>query len=147
MNQPLEIFIPGTIRAKQRPRFNSKLKIAITHPQTVAYENLIKHIFTQKYPQHTPIVEEPIKLTMIINYAVPKSTSKKKAHLMLTGHIRPTKKPDCDNVLKQIDALNKIAFHDDSQIVDVVLSKKYSQIEGVFIKLEVIKLNQIDIQL
>ena len=47
---------------------------------------------------------------------------------MLCGNIRPTKKPDCDNISKVIcDALNGIAFHDDSMIVELAVEKFYSE--------------------
>ena len=56
-----------------------------------------------------------------------KSTSKKKRQQMLAGLIRPTKKPDLDNVIKSIlDALNKVAYHDDTQIVSLSVEKFYS---------------------
>lgn len=46
---------------------------------------------------------------------------------MLDHKIRPTKKPDFDNIGKVIcDALNKIAYRDDSQIVDAQVRKFYS---------------------
>ena len=42
--------------------------------------------------------------------------------------LRPTKKPDADNVVKIIcDSLNKIAYYDDAQIVDVYFHKYYSE--------------------
>lgn len=41
--------------------------------------------------------------------------------------LRPTKKPDLDNVIKSIlDALNKVAYHDDTQIVSLSMEKFYS---------------------
>ncbi|WP_334299865.1 RusA family crossover junction endodeoxyribonuclease [Anaerobutyricum hallii] len=41
--------------------------------------------------------------------------------------MRPTKKPDLDNVIKSIlDALNKVAYHDDTQIVSLSMEKFYS---------------------
>lgn len=46
---------------------------------------------------------------------------------MRAGIIRPTKKPDMDNCIKVIaDALNKLAYHDDTQIVDCQIRKFYS---------------------
>ena len=46
---------------------------------------------------------------------------------MQSGKIRPTKKPDCDNCIKSItDALNGIAYIDDSQIVSIECEKWYS---------------------
>lgn len=46
---------------------------------------------------------------------------------MLNGLIRPTKKPDMDNVVKVIaDSLNQLAYRDDTQIVDCQCRKFYS---------------------
>lgn len=46
---------------------------------------------------------------------------------MLQGKILPTKKPDCDNIAKIIcDALNGVAYKDDKQIVQLLVSKVYS---------------------
>jgi Holliday junction resolvase RusA-like endonuclease len=46
---------------------------------------------------------------------------------MLENIIRPTKKPDADNIAKIVcDALNGIAFLDDKQIVDARITKWYS---------------------
>jgi Holliday junction resolvase RusA-like endonuclease len=60
-------------------------------------------------------------------FGVPKSDSLKTAHKKLTNAIRPTKKPDMDNIMKIVaDALNGVAFHDDSQIVDCMVRKFYS---------------------
>ena len=41
--------------------------------------------------------------------------------------LRPAKKPDCDNIAKSIlDGLNKIAFHDDTQITTLIVTKYYT---------------------
>ena len=46
---------------------------------------------------------------------------------MLSGKIRPTKRPDIDNVAKVIyDSLNKVAYHDDAAIVESRVGKFYS---------------------
>ena len=57
---------------------------------------------------------------------------------MLSGLISPTKKPDVDNVIKIIlDALNGFAWHDDSQVVNLQIEKKYTQREPfVEVKME-----------
>lgn len=45
-------------------------------------------------------------------YQMPSSVSKKKRQQMLDQKIRPTKKPDADNILKVVaDSLNQIAYH------------------------------------
>jgi len=60
-------------------------------------------------------------------YGIPKSERKWKQKLMRSGEIRPMKKPDSDNIAKVIlDALNGIAFRDDSQVIDLHVTKHYS---------------------
>lgn len=69
-----------------------------------------------------------IFLAIYAYFQVPKSVSKKKREKMLLQSIRPTKKPDCDNISKVIcDALNGIAFHDDSMIVGLRVNKLYAE--------------------
>ena len=48
------------------------------------------------------------------------------------GMIKPTKKPDCDNIAKIVlDSLNGIAFMDDKQVVNLVVTKNYDSIPCV----------------
>ena len=73
-------------------------------------------------------------------YSIPKSKSKKMKALMLEGIIRPTKKPDMDNVVKIIaDSLNNIAYRDDTQIVDCQCRKFYSDTPRVEVRILEIK--------
>ena len=56
---------------------------------------------------------------------------------MLNNNISPVKKPDIDNIAKIIlDALNKLAFNDDNQIIKLSIEKVYSEEEKVYIKIE-----------
>ena len=53
---------------------------------------------------------------------------------MLDGLIRPTKKPDWDNIGKVVcDALNGIAYRDDAQIVDSMVRKFYGEVPRVVV--------------
>lgn len=55
-----------------------------------------------------------------------KSVSKKRRGQMLSGAERPTKKPDIDNIVKVVlDALNGLAYKDDTQVVRVFAQKSY----------------------
>lgn len=59
--------------------------------------------------------------------AIPKSWSKSKREKALCGELMPTTKPDTSNVTKPIeDALNEVAWGDDSQIVASHSYKVYS---------------------
>lgn len=126
--------IPGSPFGKQRPRVVTRgnFSKAYTPKETVSYENLVKVMYqnTAKgfmFPDGTQLCVE-----ITAYYEVPKSTSKKKAAEMLAGTIRPTKKPDFDNIGKIIcDSLNKIAYHDDSAIVDAEVHKYYAEVPRV----------------
>lgn len=46
---------------------------------------------------------------------------------MEDGSVRPTKKPDVDNIVKIVlDALNGLAWHDDAQVTFLAVSKEYT---------------------
>lgn len=70
-------------------------------------------------------------------YGIPKSTSKKKYELMMNGDVLPRKKPDLDNVAKIImDALNGLAYEDDKDIVELQITKEYSDEPRVVIEIQ-----------
>lgn len=127
----MKVFIIyGEPKGKGRPRFstvNGYVKTR-TPEDTVSYENLVRLMYQKDcrepmYEQHEPVV-----MKIEAYYSIPKSTSKKKYVQMLKGTIRPTKKPDIDNMCKIImDSLNKLAYHDDSQIVEATVKKYYSE--------------------
>lgn len=55
---------------------------------------------------------------------------------MLDRKIRPTKKPDWDNIGKIIcDSLNGVAYRDDAQIVDSMVRKFYSETPRVVVSI------------
>lgn len=117
----------GEPKGKGRPRFNTKTGHAITPKDTVNYETLVRMEFMSQC--NNVMFPEGSMLDMRIKayYSIPKSVSKKKQAQMLEGIIRPTKKPDMDNVVKIIaDSLNKVAYRDDTQIVDCQCRKFYS---------------------
>ena len=119
--------------AKGRPRWSQWGPGPFTPKKTVAYETLIKELFAIKYPNFKPL-EGSLSLNMIAQFQVPKSTSKKKRADMLAGKIRPTKKPDLSNVIKIVeDALNMLAYRDDSQITMISARKTYCETPGVWI--------------
>lgn len=119
--------IPGEPKGKGRPRLG-RSGHAYTPHDTAVYENLVKVCFKGEYPEFPPIGPDTgITVRITAYYGIPKSTSKKKRLAMLLEHLRPLKKPDCDNIVKIVcDALNGIAYHDDAQIYELYFIKKYS---------------------
>ena len=68
---------------------------------------------------------------------IPKSAGKKKRVDMMSQLILPTKKPDADNIVKVIaDALNRVAYHDDAQIVRLNYRKVYDETPRVNVVIE-----------
>ena len=119
----IKLTIPGQPVAKQRPKvFNGH---GVTPAKTVNYETLVKELYTmQNYKKQ---LEGQLRIRVAAYFQIPQSKSKKVKEAMLNGSIRPTSKPDWDNVGKIIsDALNGLAYHDDSQIVSAKVDKWYS---------------------
>lgn len=116
----------GKARA-QTVRLKNGASHTYTPEKTVLYENLIcteyrRQCGTAKFPD-----TEMLDMRVMAYYTIPASASKKRKKLMEDGELRPTKKPDMDNIVKAVsDALNKVAFRDDSQIVDCQVRKFYS---------------------
>lgn len=131
-----EFEIPSKIIGKGRPRLNSYTGRVYTPTRTKDYEELVEQYFLLKYPRYKTL-EGRIKMDIVAHFEIPKSTTKTAKTQMLENTISPTKKPDIDNIVKIIlDAMNNIAFKDDTQITKISVEKKYSENEKVFVKIE-----------
>jgi len=129
----ITLTVPGEPRGKQRPRWSKHG--TYTPKETVNYETYIKELFVLKYPDFVPL-ETPLSLRLIVYLTIPKSASKKKKMLMRSNVIRPTKKPDLDNCIKEIDALQGLAFKNDNQFIEIIAAKFYSNKPGLRIIIE-----------
>ena len=129
----VQFTIDGKPQGKGRPRLSyGRVK---TPEQTVMYENYIKLLYKSSIKKY---FEGPIRLIIKAYYPIAKSDSKKKKEQKLSGEIRPFNiKPDIDNVVKVIcDALNEIAYKDDTQIVELGTSKHFSDKPRVEVTIE-----------
>jgi Holliday junction resolvase RusA-like endonuclease len=125
----IQFTVYGTPVGKGRPKFSTfnGHATAYTPTKTVNYENLVKLSYQQQCNNKLYEKDVPLKAEIVAYFPIPKSTSKKKRQMMLEGKIRHTKKCDADNLAKSIlDALNGIAFYDDSQVCELSVSKLYS---------------------
>ena len=136
----MKITIQGKVQAKQRVRLGRYSRY--TPEQTKNYENWVKLSFINQYPNFKPL-ENELEVSIKAYFEIPKSVSKKKREQMLNGNIRPTIKPDLDNIAKSIlDALNKLAYVDDKQIVFLEVEKFYDESPRVELMVEEISYDE-----
>lgn len=137
MNKPkiVQYIIPGKPKGKVRPRFG-KGKV-YTDEKTKAYEQLSKMLYKKAakciaFPQGTPV-----RVCIVACFPIPSSANKSVQTEMETGVRLPLIRPDTDNIEKIIlDSLNGTAYHDDAQVVECHVQKKYSQEPCVIVTVE-----------
>lgn len=138
----IDIFIPGKPIGKGRPRVCRK--VTYTPKPTKDYEKLVRQCYIAKYADKQPIPAKiPLKVSIIANYPITQSMPKKQVKIIENGGaftVRPTKKPDADNISKIIlHALNGLAYYDDNQVVTLRIDKCYAKDEsqvGVYVKID-----------
>ena len=87
--------------------------------------------------KHVVPIQEALSVEIWFYRAVQKSVSKKEHLRRTTGQVRPTVKPDIDNLCKAtLDSFNGILWRDDAQIVDLTAHKFYSDNPRIEIELE-----------
>lgn len=115
--------VPGEPRGKGRPRF-TRLGKPYTDAKTRAYEALIRDVFRAN---GGIMAQKPVMVSVCIYHGIPKSWSKSKRQMAEDCRIIPTCKPDIDNVAKiLLDALNGIAWRDDTLVTGLALAKCYT---------------------
>lgn len=124
----IEFVVPGEPVGKGRPRAcraGSGVRM-FTPEKTARYESLVALVGRQAMQGRDPIVGA-VEVEILHNTVPPASWSKRRRAAALAGELRPTTKPDADNVIKAIaDACNGVVWIDDKQITDVVLRKRYA---------------------
>lgn len=116
--------IRGEPKGKGRPRFTKTGRV-YTPDETTRYEALVGLSYHNSAKGYK--FTSPVRVT-IKAYHKPPKKSKKVVEDMLNGKILPTKKPDLDNIAKIVlDGLNKIAWDDDTQVVEMMVIKRYAE--------------------
>jgi Holliday junction resolvase RusA-like endonuclease len=82
-------------------------------------------------------LEGPLELKVRLFKPTLKSFSKKKADAAAEGTLRLVTKPDVDNYVKGVkDALKNVIWKDNSQVVDLSVSKFYSKTSWIEVLVE-----------
>lgn len=115
--------IPGIPVPKARPRVVKGH--TYTPKKTKDYETLVKDVYNLTVGEY--LGDSAIVATIELYFPIPESYSKSKKRRIADGEIKHTKRPDVDNCAKAIlDALNEVAYRDDSQIVESRITKHYA---------------------
>ena len=112
----IEFTIYGLPVAKGRPRFTKKGFTYTPAKTKQAEDSFLNQAFSKK--PDVPL-QCPLAIEMKIFMPRPKSKSKKIWAW--------TTRPDLDNLIKILDALNGVFWHDDSQIIELHASKDYGE--------------------
>lgn len=119
----------GDPRGKQRHR-TTRTGHTYTPKETLHYEAAIR-IAAQDAMEGRAPIDGPCVVEIVATFRPPKSWSKKRTREALAGEVYPTKKPDWDNIAKTTDALNGVAFVDDSQVVEGRVVKQYGEVAAL----------------
>lgn len=142
VNRTIEFSIPGKPFGKQRPKAARRggfIQI-YTPKETRDYEDHARKIYIETIGDIK--LTGPIEAEIHGVFPVPKGTSKKEQRKMLRGEINHTKKPDCDNMGKTVfDALNSVAYDDDSAICRAYIDKRYGETPKVDVRLKELNRN------
>lgn len=134
----MKFIVEGKPQGKARARtfYNKRLgkMQSITPEQTKSYEDLIRWSYRAAGGRY--MGEATLQVDIQAFYPIPKSFNRQKRKEAQMEDLRPTSKPDCDNIIKVVlDALNGVAYYDDKQVVCVSCNKYYG--ETGYIKIEI----------
>lgn len=124
--------VPGAPQGKARPRFRvartrgGKQFVSVYTPaETMAYEKTIAKAARIAMRAAEPMTG-PVELNVTAVLPVPESWPVNKRNAALTGNLRPTVKPDFDNIEKVVaDAIKGVVLNDDCQVCLWSGGKKY----------------------
>jgi Holliday junction resolvase RusA-like endonuclease len=118
---------------KGRPRFARRgaFTHAYTPEKTKTYEDEIRMMASAAMGSSEPL-DTPVTVAIYIRVGIPASFSKQKRKDALEGILKPTKKPDIDNIAKCfLDGMNDIVYFDDKQVVNLHITKVYAETAAV----------------
>lgn len=127
MSRRVAFTVPGEPKGKGRPRAVPRIVwkdgepeavvSLITPPDTKEAEARVRDAFRRAHPKHKPFTG-PVLLRFTAVFETPKSFNRALREAAARGTLYAIKKPDKDNIEKLIvDALNRIAFVDDQQVM------------------------------
>ena len=106
-----------------------------TPAKTVAYEGLVAHA-AHVAMAGRPLIDAAVRCWLSVMCEIPASWSQKRRQQAIDGTVRPTGRPDLDNVAKAIlDGCNGVVWRDDVLVVDLSVSKRYAATPCVLVEI------------
>lgn len=131
----------GKARARTVKNKYTGKTMSFTPQKTVDYENLIR--WSYKAAAGNTFFEGHIGINIVAMFEIPKSFSRKRREMAIHDDVRPTNKPDVDNIAKAVlDALNGVAYGDDKQVVSLSVKKFYCEKPAVYISVYKMDINK-----
>jgi len=130
--EPIRVEVPGEPKGWQRAgkrvvrnKAGRHVAVSYTQDQTRAEQGAIKWFANVAMQGRAPL-EGPLDLRVTAFLPIPSSWSARKQQQAGAGLIWPTGKPDFDNLTKLVcDAVNKLIWRDDAQVVRATVWKLY----------------------
>ena len=132
MSEAIIIRLPGAPRGKGRHRAQIVQRGGVarvhSHPdqKTEAYEGALR-LAAGAEMRGRALLTGALEVRIFAMMPIPASWSKRKRLDAVERRLRPTVKPDFDNIAKVIDALNHVVWADDASVVDGLVRKFYSE--------------------
>lgn len=134
--QTIKFDVPGPPQGKGRPRARNAGGFVqmYTPPKTREYEAWIAACYRRAAGDAKLL--PPIRLEIVARMPIPKSYPKARRRECILGLLPHTGKPDVDNIAKAVaDALNGVAYADDTQITTMAVTKRYGEPVGLLVRL------------
>jgi Holliday junction resolvase RusA-like endonuclease len=122
---PITLVIDGKPTPRARPRMTRRGHV-YTPSRTASYERMIRQLAVLEMRSRKPL-QCPVVLELLVELAIPQSWPRHKRAAAIVGDVQPTSKPDLDNFVKQIDAINGVIIADDALIVELRARKRFSE--------------------
>lgn len=137
------VWLPGPPRGKAAPRamvlkanpakgrFTDRA-MAFQDKDTRSYEAQIRYAgeMAMRDALFSTPLDGMLRCRVTAVFVIPQSMNRKNRDLALAGLLRPTCKPDDDNLLKVRDGLKGVVFRDDALFVESVVRKFYGENPG-----------------
>lgn len=136
----IKFSVAGEPCGKGRPVFSRHGNTVVTRTptKTAEYEKRVKLSYISGKERYCFPKGVPLRIRITAYYPIPQSATKANKALMEANLMRPVKVPDWDNIGKIIcDSLNGLAYYDDAQIVEGIVTKRYASGTEPMVEVEI----------